>query len=349
MKCTSTRRWILLALTDSLSARRNRKLNEHLEKCPACRTESRQARDLWEEIAHDETRDPGPTYWQSFASRVRRRIDAHDEAGAPVESLAVAARAGELWCRALAAAAVVLVVALALLDRPQEPPIFETDEILADVLQASELTDEILPAEKDEAIANQDVVFTVEKSSLEDLDPTLHERTLRETASLSGGRYYKIENAHELADQFRPKERSVDVKTERELRDSWLPFILIAMFAGLAAVLAAVGLYGVVSYGATRRTREIGLRVALGARQRSIVGLVLAQGMAPALVGMITGLIGAWFGGQVMETLLFGVRSRDPWIFTAAGLLLLTVALVATSVPAFRASRIDPATALRLD
>ncbi|MCZ6779437.1 MAG: zf-HC2 domain-containing protein [Acidobacteriota bacterium] len=146
MKCTSTRRWILLALTDSLSARRNRKLNEHLEKCPACRTESRQARDLWEEIAHDETRDPGPTYWQSFASRVRRRIDAHDEAGAPVESLAVAARAGELWCRALAAAAVVLVVALALLDRPQEPPIFETDEILADVLQASELTDEILPA-----------------------------------------------------------------------------------------------------------------------------------------------------------------------------------------------------------
>ena len=146
MKCRSARRWILLALTDGLSARRHRKLDEHLQGCPACRTESRAARSLWEQVARDKTPDPGSTYWQSFATRVRRRIDTRDDAGTRVESPAVTAPGRELWCRTLAAAAALLVLTLAVLDPPHEPSMFGMDEPWADVLQAAELTDEILPA-----------------------------------------------------------------------------------------------------------------------------------------------------------------------------------------------------------
>jgi predicted permease len=125
--------------------------------------------------------------------------------------------------------------------------------------------------------------------------------------------------------------------------------VLISLFAGLAAVLAAIGLYGVVAYAVSRRTREIGLRVALGANRDGIVRLVLGQGMRPALVGLAFGLGAAFFGGRVMEAVLFGVEPRDPLIFGATGVLLFVVALAATIVPAYRASRVDPVTALRAE
>ena len=140
---------------------------------------------------------------------------------------------------------------------------------------------------------------------------------------------------------------------EEALRQQVAPtrfyLVLISLFAGLAAVLAAIGLYGVVAYAVSRRTREIGLRVALGANRDGIVRLVLGQGMRPALVGLAFGLGAAFFGGRVMEAVLFGVEPRDPLIFGATGVLLFVVALAATIVPAYRASRVDPVTALRTE
>jgi predicted permease len=125
--------------------------------------------------------------------------------------------------------------------------------------------------------------------------------------------------------------------------------LLIAVFAVLAAVLAAVGLYGVVAYNACRRTREIGLRVALGAPRGSILGMVVREGVVPAIVGLALGLAIAYGGGRIAEAILFGVSPRDPWTFAATGLLLVVVSLVAALVPATRASRVDPAHALRVD
>ncbi len=123
--------------------------------------------------------------------------------------------------------------------------------------------------------------------------------------------------------------------------------VLVGLFAGLAAGLAAVGLYGVVAYSVSRRTREIGLRVALGARREGIIGLVLGQGMRPAVLGLFAGLGAALLGGRVMEALLFGVQPRSPLIFGATGLLLILVTLAAATLPAYRASRVDPVIALR--
>ncbi len=125
--------------------------------------------------------------------------------------------------------------------------------------------------------------------------------------------------------------------------------VLVGLFAGLAAVLAAIGLYGVITYAVSRRTREIGLRVALGARREGIMRLVVGQGMRPAIVGLGVGLGAAFYGGRVMETLLFGVQPRDPLIFGATGALLVVVALAATTLPAYRASQVDPVRALRAD
>ncbi len=125
--------------------------------------------------------------------------------------------------------------------------------------------------------------------------------------------------------------------------------VLVGLLAGLAAVLAAIGLYGVVAYAVSRRTREIGVRVALGAKREGIVRLVAGQGMRPAIVGLGVGLLAAFYGGRVMEAILFGVQPRDPLIFGATGALLVVVAVMATIVPAYRAAHVDPVRALRAD
>ena len=134
---------------------------------------------------------------------------------------------------------------------------------------------------------------------------------------------------------------------QRHVAPTRFYMILVGLFAGLAAVLAAVGLYGVVAYSVSRRTREIGLRVALGARRDGIVRLVVGQGMRPALLGLAVGLGAALAGGRVMEALLFGVQPRDPVILGGTALLLTLVTLVAAILPAYRASRVDPVEALR--
>jgi putative ABC transport system permease protein len=122
---------------------------------------------------------------------------------------------------------------------------------------------------------------------------------------------------------------------------------LLAAFAGLALLLAAVGLYGVVSYTVAQRTREVGVRMALGATPSHVLWLILASGAGTIAAGLACGLVAAILLVRFMESLLFGVNGRDPATLAAAAGVLTLVALAAHVVPARRALRIDPSVALR--
>jgi predicted permease len=125
--------------------------------------------------------------------------------------------------------------------------------------------------------------------------------------------------------------------------------LLLAVFAGVALVLAAIGVYGVMAYLVAQGTREIGIRLALGATQRAVLTLVLRQSLIVALAGLATGLIGALALSRLLGCLLFGVRASDPVTFASVSGLLALVAIAASYVPARRASRIDPCVSLRSD
>jgi putative ABC transport system permease protein len=122
---------------------------------------------------------------------------------------------------------------------------------------------------------------------------------------------------------------------------------LLGIFAGVALVLSAAGLYGVISYLVAQRTREIGVRIALGAQTKDVVGLVMRQGARLTVVGIALGLLGALFFTRVLESLIYGISSRDPLTFIAIAVLLAAVTLLATWIPAERAAHIDPLLAIR--
>ena len=124
---------------------------------------------------------------------------------------------------------------------------------------------------------------------------------------------------------------------------------VLGAFALAALVLAAVGIYGVVAYGVVERTRELGIRMALGAGGGTLLRMVIRQGLAPVLAGMAIGLAGALAGGRVLRSLLFGVGAADPVTFIGVTFFLVAVALAAISLPARRAARSDPMSALRND
>jgi putative ABC transport system permease protein len=149
-----------------------------------------------------------------------------------------------------------------------------------------------------------------------------------------------------------PNVAAADVKTMDEILDASvaqrrLTMLLLAIFAGLALVLAAVGIYGVIGYSVTQRTQEIGIRMALGAPRSAVMRMIVGQAMALAAIGLVAGAIGAWLLTRLMQKLLFGVAPSDPLTFAAVSMILALVAAVAASIPGLRATRVDPVIALR--
>jgi ABC-type antimicrobial peptide transport system permease subunit len=123
--------------------------------------------------------------------------------------------------------------------------------------------------------------------------------------------------------------------------------LLLAAFAGLALVLTAVGIYSVLSYAVRRRVREIGIRMALGASHSDVLKMVLADGLKPILLGVAIGYTVALGLGRVVSSLIFGVRPTDPLTFATVASLLVAVGVLATIMPAYRATRVEPVRTLR--
>jgi putative ABC transport system permease protein len=124
---------------------------------------------------------------------------------------------------------------------------------------------------------------------------------------------------------------------------------LLSIFAGIALVLAIVGIYGVMSYSVTQRTHEIGIRMAIGARPRDVFAMILGHGMKLALIGVAIGLLAAFALTRLMETMLFGVEPTDVPTFSLISLLLISVAALACYIPGRRATKVEPTISLRYE
>ncbi len=149
-------------------------------------------------------------------------------------------------------------------------------------------------------------------------------------------------------DQTVAQVRTMDALVEEQVGQRRLLTILLASFAGVALLLALIGIYGVIAYSAAQRTQELGIRRALGAQHSHILRLVIQQGLLPAVAGIVIGLVGAYALTRVMKTLLFQVSATDPATFAGIALLFLVVALAAGYLPARRAASVDPMSALRI-
>ena len=124
---------------------------------------------------------------------------------------------------------------------------------------------------------------------------------------------------------------------------------LLTIFAGVALILAAIGIFGVLSYAVSQRTREIGIRMALGAQERTVIGLIVRQAMILVASGVAAGTVAALIVSQTMTKMLFSVTPTDPATFASVAGVLIAVALFASYLPARRATRVDPIVALRAE
>jgi putative ABC transport system permease protein len=154
--------------------------------------------------------------------------------------------------------------------------------------------------------------------------------------------------------QIDPDQPIYSVRTMGEIRSESvagerLNLTLFSLFAGIALVLAVVGIYGVMSYSVTQRTHEIGIRMAIGAQPRDVFKMIIGHGMALALIGVAIGLVGAFLLTRLMASMLFGIEPTDPVTFASIALLLTGVALVACYVPGRRATKVDPVVSLRYE
>jgi putative ABC transport system permease protein len=143
--------------------------------------------------------------------------------------------------------------------------------------------------------------------------------------------------------------RTMNEILELNVADRRQQMVLLGAFAGLAVLLASIGLYGVLAYAVSQRSRELGLRIALGATTGSVMRMVVARGVSLTAVGLSVGLALAWAGTRTMQNLLFGVAAADPATFAAVVAVLAGVALAACYLPARRAAGVDPIAALRED
>jgi predicted permease len=143
--------------------------------------------------------------------------------------------------------------------------------------------------------------------------------------------------------------RTLDEVVGASLTQRKFNMTLLMVFAGIAVVLSIAGIYGTVAYAVAQRTQEIGIRVALGATGREILGLMLMDALKPVAAGLIVGLLGAFALSTFLERLVYGISTTDPLTFVALPLLLAAVAFVASWIPAARAARVDPMVALRAD
>jgi putative ABC transport system permease protein len=170
-------------------------------------------------------------------------------------------------------------------------------------------------------------------------------RTAREPANLASAAQHAVWSVDkEQAISF---VESMEQLASESIAPQHASVILIAIFAGLALLLAAVGIYGVISYAARQRTQEIGIRMALGAEPRAVLGLVIGEGLRLTVLGLGIGLAGALALTRFLSSVLYGVRPGDPMTFVAVAVVLGAVASLASFVPAWRATRVDPMVALR--
>ncbi|HKE57562.1 MAG TPA: FtsX-like permease family protein, partial [Pyrinomonadaceae bacterium] len=143
--------------------------------------------------------------------------------------------------------------------------------------------------------------------------------------------------------------RTMDEIRSESVAPERLNLTLLSLFAGIALVLAIVGIYGVMSYSVTQRTHEIGIRMAIGARQSDVFRMILGQGMKLALIGVALGLVGAFALTRLMAAMLFGVQPTDATTFSVISVLLITIALLACYLPGRRATKVEPVISLRYE
>jgi ABC-type antimicrobial peptide transport system permease subunit len=173
---------------------------------------------------------------------------------------------------------------------------------------------------------------------------------VRSTAG-SAGMVAAVSNAVHAVDPEMPLRDilTMDDLVRNSLSQQRFNMLLLGAFAGLALLLAAVGVYSVLSYSVKRSVRELGIRLALGARVGDVLRMVVFEGIKPTLLGVAIGVAGALVLGRVLSGLIYGVKPTDPVTFIAVAVLLVLIALVASLIPAYRATKVDPMVALRYE